>query len=77
MTIGIIFINGLTPFVKTVLEKPENHTELVRLISTECGKTMQVKLLDSNDNIVKKKAEESALSEATKDLDISINIIDE
>ncbi|MEI3391438.1 MAG: DNA polymerase III subunit gamma/tau [Clostridia bacterium] len=77
MTIGIIFSNGLTPFVKTVLEKPENHTELVRLISTECGKTMQIKLLDNNDNIVKKKAEESALSEATKDLDISINIIDE
>ena len=77
MTIGIIFLNGLTPFVKTVLEKPENHSELVRLISTECGKTMQIKLLDSNDNIVKKKAEESALSEATKDLDISINIIDE
>lgn len=77
MTIGIIFSNGLTPFVKTVLEKPENHSELVRLISTECGKTMQVKLLDNNDNIVKKKAEESALSEATKDLDISINIIDE
>lgn len=77
MTIGIIFANGLTPFVKTVLERPENHSELVRLISTECGKTMQIKLLDSNDNIVKKKAEESALSEATKDLDISINIIDE
>jgi len=38
---------------------------------------MQIKLLDNNDNIVKKKAEESALSEATKDLDISINIIDE
>ena len=77
MTIGINFSNGLTPFVKTVLEKPENHTELVRLISTECGKTMQIRLLDNNDNIVKKKAEESALSEATKDLDISINIIDE
>ena len=77
MTIGIIFSNGLTPFVKTVLEKPENLTELVRLISTECGKTKQIKLLDNNDNIVKKKAEESALSEATKDLDISINIIDE
>ena len=77
MTIGIIFTNGLTPFVKTVLEKPENHSELVRLISMECGKTMQIKLLDSNDNIVKKKAEESVLSEATKDLDISVNIIDE
>lgn len=77
MVIGIVFLNGLTPFVKTVLEKPENHSELVKLISTECGKTMQIKLLDSNDNIVKEKVEENNIAEATKDLDISINIIDE
>ena len=77
IVIGIVFTNGLTPFVKTVIEKPENHNELVRLISTECGKTMQVKLLDSEDNIVKKKVEEIDLDKATKDLDIPINIIDE
>ena len=38
---------------------------------------MQVKLLDSEDNIVKKKVEEIDLDKATKDLDIPINIIDE
>lgn len=46
MTIGIEFPNGLTPFGKSILEKPENMQELTKLISMECGKEMRVKLIE-------------------------------
>jgi len=74
LVIGIEFPNGLTSFGKTILEKPENMSELKRLISIEYGKEMQVKLLD-------KKAEEMQEIEKEEDfsdeMDIPINIIDE
>ena len=37
MTVGIVFKTGLTPFIKGVMERPENMQELTRLISIECG----------------------------------------
>lgn len=76
MTIGIEFPNGLTPFGKSILEKPENMQELTRLISIEYGKEMRVKLLDK----VSSKTEEqenSPIESIANDLDIPINIIDE
>ena len=56
MTVGIEFKNGLTPFGKTVLEKPENMQYLVKAVSQICGKEMRIKLIDgkagtSSDNI--------------------------
>ena len=45
MTIGIEFPNGITPFGKAVLEKPENKTEISNQISIACGKTMQINIL--------------------------------
>lgn len=75
MTIGIQFANGLTPFAKSVLEKPENMQELSRLVSMECGKDMRVKLLDGTQNISKPQAVDP-IENMASDLDIPINIID-
>ncbi len=67
MTVGIEFKNGITPFGKTVLEKPENMQYLVRLVSQICGKEMRVKLVDL-------KAGGSASN--TNDNDLPFNIIE-
>ena len=78
MTVGIVFQNGLTPFVKSIIEKPENFQELTKLISIECGRQMTIKLLDCQDEILKKKAKETHPEEKViKELDIPINIIEE
>lgn len=77
MTIGIVFQNGLTPFVKSIMERPENMQELTRLVSIECGKEMRIKLLDNQDQLLKQKAEEAAMQNPMQDLDIPINIIED
>ncbi len=78
MTIGIVFQNGLTPFVKSIMEKPENIQELTRLVSIECGKEMKVKLLDCQDDILLKKTKEKKPEEEIiQELDIPINVIEE
>ena len=75
MTVGIVFENGLTPFIKSIMERPENMQELTKLISIECGKEMRVKLLDNEDAILQQKAKDE--KNPINDLDIPINIIDE
>ena len=78
MTVGIVFQNGLTPFVKSIMEKPENIQELTRLVSIECGKEMRIKLLDCQDAILAQKAKEKSSEDTIKEeLDIPINIIEE
>lgn len=76
ITIGIVFTNGLTPFVKSIMERPENIQELARLVSIECGKEMRIKLLDNQDEILKKKAKEKEEENPIKDLGIPINEIE-
>lgn len=76
MTVGIIFKSGLTPFIKGLLERPENMQELTKLISIECGKEMRVKLLDDEDAILKQKAKEAEESNPMKDLGIPVNEIE-
>ena len=71
MTIGIEFINGLTAFGKTVIQKPENMQELEKIILQECGKEMRIKLIE------KEKTEKNKPTNNIADLDIPINIIDE
>ena len=44
-TIGIEFPRGLTSFGKTVLEKQDNIKELSDLVSSACGKDMQIKYI--------------------------------
>lgn len=75
MTVGIVFQNGLTPFVKSLMERPENMQELTKLVSIECGKEMRIKLLDNQDAILKQKAKEE--KNPIDDLDIPVNIIEE
>ncbi len=75
MTVGIVFENGLTPFIKSIMERPENMQELTKLISIECGKEMRVKLLDNEDAILQQKAKDE--KNPIDDLDIPINVIDE
>ncbi len=77
MTVGIVFTNGLTPFVKSIMERPENMQELAKLISIECGKEMRVKLLDNQDTILRQKAKEQKEKNPIADLDIPVNVIDE
>ena len=45
MTVGIEFPQGMTPFGKAVLERPENIKEITYLVSMACGKEMQIKYL--------------------------------
>lgn len=77
MTVGIVFQNGLTPFIKATMERPENIQELERLVSLECGKPMRVKLLDNQDEILRKKAKEAEEQNPIKDLGIPVNEIEE
>lgn len=77
MTVGIVFQNGLTPFIKSIMERPENIQELTRLVSVECGKEMRVKLLDNEDAILKQKAKEEKEANPMKDLGIPVNEIEE
>lgn len=71
MTIGIKFANGLTNFGKSVLERPENMQELVRLVSIEAGKEMRIKYLDGKEETKVEKQDKFS------GLDIPINIIEE
>ncbi len=73
MTVGIKFERGLTPFGKTILERPENMSEITKQVSMEMGKPMRVVLIDNNDEIAKSK---DTFTDLTKGLDIPINIID-
>ena len=78
MTIGIVFQNGLTPFAKSIMEKPENVQELTRLVSIECGKEMRIKFLDCQDAILAQKAKEKSPEEqVVQELDIPVNMIEE
>ena len=73
MTIGINFENGLTPFRKEILEKPENMNEIVKQVSMECGNPMRVVIVDNNSEIASK---ENTFSEGISGLDIPVNIIE-
>ena len=72
MTVGINFENGLTPFRKDILEKPENMSEIVKQVSMELGKPMRVVLVDNNEEIVSKT---DTFSDISNGLDIPINIM--
>lgn len=73
MTVGINFENGLTPFRKEILEKPENMSEIVKQVSIELGKPMRIVLVDNNEEIV---AKTDNFNDIAKGLDMPINIIE-
>ena len=73
MTVGIVFPNGITPFGRSILDKPESVNELTKLVSIEYGKPMQVKYIDAkkpNNNI-------DITQNISKEMGMSVNIIDE
>lgn len=73
MTVGIIFKNGITPFGRSVLDKPESVSELTKIISLEYGKPMQVKYIDSKvEPVIHSGADDFA-----SEIDVPVNIIDE
>ena len=76
MTVGIEFPKGITPFGKTVLEKPENKIEISNQVSIACGKTMQIKYIDTKPQDSGEESEESELSNFANKFDIPFDIIE-
>ena len=75
MTVGIEFPRGLTPFGKTILEKPENRTEISNQVSIACGKEMHIKYIDikpQNEEL----SEEEKFSNFANGFDIPFNIVE-
>ena len=76
LTIQVEFPNGLTPFGKSVLERPENMSEVTRLVSVACGKEMNIKYVDLKQN-ANTENKSNNIEDIAKGLDIPFNIIDE
>ena len=76
MTVGIEFPKGLTPFGKTVLENPENKAEIVKQVSIACGKTMQIKYIDTKPQGEGEMTEEQELSDFANEFDIPFGVIE-
>lgn len=47
MTIGIEFPNGMNSLEKTILEKPEYKSEIIKQVSIAVGKEMHIKYIDN------------------------------
>ena len=75
LIIEVIFLNGITPFGKSLLEKPENKNEIERLITVACGKEMKVKFVDAKEHL--QKQQEQSIEEKVKEVDVPINIVEE
>ena len=73
MTVGIVFQNGITPFGRSILDKPESVNELTKIISLEYGKPMQVKYIDAKNPEQKK----DIVGELTSEMGMPVNVIDE
>mgnify|MGYP004550521709 FL=1 len=73
MTVGIVFPNGITPFGRSILDKPESVNELTKLVSLEYGKPMQVKYIDAK----KPNNDIDITQNISKEMGMPVNIIDE
>ena len=71
MTFGIQFPNGLNSFGKSIIEKPENMSELRRLVSIECKKDMRIKLIDNKNA----KSAQQPSQNGFDGLGINVNVI--
>ena len=76
MTVGIEFPKGITPFGKSVLEKPENKMEISKQVSIASGKEMQIKYIDSKPQGAEEMSEEQELSNFANKFDIPFDIIE-
>lgn len=75
LIVEIIFLNGLTPFGKSLLERPENINEIEKLITIACGKEMKVKFVDAKEHL--QRQQEQSIEDKVKDLDLPITIVEE
>ena len=73
MTVGIVFPNGITPFGRSVLDKPESVNEITKLVSMEYGKPMQVKYIDAK----KPNNDIDIIQDISNEIGMPVNIIDE
>ena len=73
MTVGIVFQNGITPFGRSILDKPESVNELTKIISLEYGKPMQVRYIDAKNPEQKR----DIVGEISNEIGMPVNIIDE
>ena len=76
MTVGIQFPKGITPFGKTILEKPESIKEITEQVSLACGKEMHVKFIDTKPQGETERSEEEALSNFASGFDIPFDVIE-
>ncbi len=78
MTIGITFPKGLTKFGKAILEQSENMNEIVKQASIGVGKTMRVKIIETQEDAKKLNGAQASSEETSlKELGVPINFIEE
>ena len=79
LILEIIFPNGLTPFVKGILEDSSNKKDLDDILFKETGKQWHIKLIDgknSNSTSSNEKSKSKSSSNSINGLGIDINIIE-
>ena len=75
MTVGIEFPEGITPFGKTILERPESISEISNQVSIACGKEMHIKYIDTKPQETEN-SEEQEISNFASGFDIPFDIIE-
>ena len=77
MAIGISFPDGINPFRKSVLEKPENINEISKIVSMEYGKDMKVKIIEDASSLPKKETKnDNQIENMANELNIPLNVIE-
>lgn len=74
MILEIVFPNGLTPFVKGILDDSSNKKDLNDVLFQETGKEWHIKLIDGKEG--SPKAVSNAKNNSMGDLGININVIE-
>jgi len=76
LILEIVFPNGLTPFVKGILEESSNKKDLSEILFKETGKEWHIKLVDGKNGGISPKPETKTNSKSVNDLGIDINVIE-
>ena len=74
MTIGIEFPKGMNQMAKEFLERPENKMELKNTIHLACGKEMQIKYIDTSDEVEQNSSSE--FEDFMNNNKLNFNVID-
>ena len=76
MILEIIFPNGLTPFIKGLLEESSNKKDLTDVLVKETGKQWHIKLVDGKQGNTSTKKTTKAKTDSMNDLGIEIHVIE-